>query len=99
MRSVSREWGVRRLRRAPGRRARRTLPLRVRRARLPGALRSRLTPHSRLTLRMTVHHPFAYRLGIFNFTGFGIAVLLAFAIAQVISQRELQRRGYDPEPI
>ncbi len=48
---------------------------------------------------MTVHHPFSYRLGIFTFTGFGIAVLLAFAIAQVISQRELQRRGHDPEPI
>jgi len=48
---------------------------------------------------MTVHHPFAYKLGIFTFTGFGIAVLLAFAIAQVISQREMQRRGHDPEPI
>ena len=48
---------------------------------------------------MTVHHPFSYRLGIFTFTGFGIAVLLAFAIAQIISQREIQRRGYDPEPI
>jgi phosphatidylglycerol---prolipoprotein diacylglyceryl transferase len=48
---------------------------------------------------MTVHHPFSYPIGIFTFTGFGIAVLLAFAIAQVISQRELQRRGYDPEPI
>ena len=48
---------------------------------------------------MTVHHPFSYHLGVFTFTGFGIAVLLAFAIAQVISQRELQRRGYDPEPI
>ena len=45
---------------------------------------------------MTVHHPFSYPIGIFTFTGFGIAVLLAFAIAQVISQRELQRRGYDP---
>ena len=48
---------------------------------------------------MTVHHPFSYPIWIFTFTGFGIAVLLAFAIAQVISQRELQRRGYDPEPI
>jgi phosphatidylglycerol:prolipoprotein diacylglycerol transferase len=48
---------------------------------------------------MTVHHPFAYKVGIFAFTGFGIAVLLAFAIAQVISQRELQRRGHDPEPV
>ena len=75
------------------------LPLRVRRACLLGALRGRLTSHSRLTPRMTVHHPFSYPIGIFTFTGFGIAVLLAFAIAQVISQRELQRRGYDPEPI
>ena len=48
---------------------------------------------------MTVHHPFSYKLGIFTFTGFGIAVLLAFAIAQVICQRELARRGHDPEPI
>ena len=48
---------------------------------------------------MTVHHPFSYPVWIFTFTGFGIAVLLAFAIAQIISQRELQRRGYDPEPI
>jgi phosphatidylglycerol---prolipoprotein diacylglyceryl transferase len=48
---------------------------------------------------MIVHHPFAYRLGPLSFTGFGIAVLLAFAIAQIISQRELARRGHDPEPI
>jgi phosphatidylglycerol---prolipoprotein diacylglyceryl transferase len=48
---------------------------------------------------MTVHHPFAYSIGPFSFTGFGIAVLLAFVIAQVICQRELVRRGHDPEPI
>ncbi|HXT47432.1 MAG TPA: prolipoprotein diacylglyceryl transferase [Gemmatimonadaceae bacterium] len=48
---------------------------------------------------MTVHHPFSYHLGLFTFTGFGIAVLLAFAIAQIICQRELARRGHDPEPI
>ncbi len=48
---------------------------------------------------MTVHHPFAYSVGPFSFTGFGIAVLLAFVIAQVICQRELVRRGHDPEPI
>ncbi|HEV2181397.1 MAG TPA: prolipoprotein diacylglyceryl transferase family protein [Gemmatimonadaceae bacterium] len=48
---------------------------------------------------MTVHHPFAYSIGKFSFTGFGIAVLLAFIIAQIISQRELARRGHDPEPI
>jgi phosphatidylglycerol---prolipoprotein diacylglyceryl transferase len=48
---------------------------------------------------MTVHHPFAYGAGPFSFTGFGIAVLLAFVIAQVICQRELVRRGHAPEPI
>lgn len=48
---------------------------------------------------MTVHHPFAYTFGKLSFTGFGIAVLLAFVIAQIISQRELVRRGHDPEPI
>ncbi|MBK5189679.1 MAG: prolipoprotein diacylglyceryl transferase, partial [Gemmatimonadaceae bacterium] len=48
---------------------------------------------------MTVHHPFSYKLWIFTFTGFGLAVLLAFAIAQIICQRELARRGHDPEPI
>lgn len=48
---------------------------------------------------MIVHHPFVIHFGRFAFTGFGIAVLLAFAIAQVISQRELARRGHDPEPI
>ena len=48
---------------------------------------------------MIVHHPFAYSFGAFSFTGFGIAVLLAFVIAQVIAQRELVRRGHNPEPI
>ncbi|HSC31302.1 MAG TPA: prolipoprotein diacylglyceryl transferase family protein [Gemmatimonadaceae bacterium] len=48
---------------------------------------------------MIVHHPFAYSIGWFSFTGFGIAVLLAFVIAQIISQRELARRGHNPEPI
>jgi len=33
----------------------------------------------------------------FDIAGFGIAVLLAFMIAQLISQRELARRGYDLE--
>ncbi|HET7585800.1 MAG TPA: prolipoprotein diacylglyceryl transferase [Gemmatimonadaceae bacterium] len=48
---------------------------------------------------MIVHHPFAYRVGPLEITGFGVAVLLAFVIAQIISQRELARRGYDPTPI
>ena len=46
-----------------------------------------------------VHHPFAYDFGALQFTGFGLAVLLAFVIAQIIAQRELARRGHDPEPI
>lgn len=40
-----------------------------------------------------VHHPFNFDIGSFSFTGFGIAVLLAFLIAQIISERELARRG------
>lgn len=48
---------------------------------------------------MIVHHPFAYDIGGLSFTGFGIAVLFAFVMAQIISQRELVRRGHDPEPI
>ncbi|HKO14986.1 MAG TPA: prolipoprotein diacylglyceryl transferase family protein [Gemmatimonadaceae bacterium] len=46
-----------------------------------------------------VHHPFAYSLGPITFTGFGIAVLMAFVVAQIVSQRELARRGFDPEPV
>lgn len=46
-----------------------------------------------------VHHPLSYPLGPVQLTGFGIAVLLAFVIAQIIAQRELARRGHDPEPI
>lgn len=42
---------------------------------------------------------FAYNIGRFQFTGFGLAVLAAFVIAQIISQRELWRRGHDPAPI
>ena len=46
-----------------------------------------------------VHHPFAYAWGPLGFTGFGIAVLLAFLVGQVVAQRELARRGIDPEPV
>lgn len=42
---------------------------------------------------------FAYNFGRFQFTGFGLAVLLAFVIAQIVAQHELWRRGHDPEPI
>jgi phosphatidylglycerol:prolipoprotein diacylglycerol transferase len=44
-----------------------------------------------------IHHPFNFGIGGFNFTGFGIAVLLAFLISQIISERELARRGHDVE--
>ena len=46
-----------------------------------------------------VHHPFAYDLGPLQITGFGLAVLLAFVVAQIVAQAETRRRGYDPEPI
>lgn len=44
-----------------------------------------------------IHHPFEINLGGFKLTGFGIAVLLAFLIGQVITERELARRGHDME--
>jgi phosphatidylglycerol:prolipoprotein diacylglycerol transferase len=46
-----------------------------------------------------VHHPFSYHVFGLEITGFGIAVLLAFLIAQIIATREIARRGYDPNPI
>ncbi|MBE3076126.1 MAG: prolipoprotein diacylglyceryl transferase, partial [Actinobacteria bacterium] len=46
-----------------------------------------------------VHHPLSYDVGPLQLTGFGLAVLMAFVIAQIIAQRELARRGHDPEPI
>lgn len=46
-----------------------------------------------------VHHPFIIRIGPLELTGFGIAVLLAFVISQIIAQRELARRGHDAEYI
>ena len=46
-----------------------------------------------------VHHPFAYNIGPLQITGFGIAILMCFVVAQVVAQRELVRRGHDPAPI
>ncbi|HCU11975.1 MAG TPA: hypothetical protein DGB72_07615, partial [Gemmatimonadetes bacterium] len=46
-----------------------------------------------------VHQPLSYDVGPLQLTGFGLAVLMSFVIAQIISQRELARRGHDPEPI
>jgi phosphatidylglycerol:prolipoprotein diacylglycerol transferase len=44
-----------------------------------------------------VHHPFTFTIGPLTLTGFGIAVLMAFVIAQIVSERELARRGHDHE--
>ena len=49
--------------------------------------------------RPIVHHPFAYGIGPLQITGFGIAILLCFVIGQVVAQRELARRGFDPDPV
>ena len=46
-----------------------------------------------------VVQPLSYDVGPLQLTGFGLAVLLAFVIGQIIAQRELARRGYDPEPM
>ena len=46
-----------------------------------------------------IHHPASFSLGPLQLTGFGVAMLLCFVIAQVVAQRLLRRRGYDPEPI
>ena len=43
-----------------------------------------------------VHHPLAYPIvGSLEITGFGIAMLLAFWIAQAVCESELLRRGHD----
>ena len=46
---------------------------------------------------MTVHHPFAYDFGPLQLTGFGLAMLLAFVIGQMVATEELQRRGWNAE--
>ena len=40
------------------------------------------------------HHPLVFKIGFLEITGFGLAVLLAFVIAQIIAQHELTRRGH-----
>ncbi len=40
-----------------------------------------------------VHQPFEVQLGPLNLTGFGLAVFLGYAIAQIVAQGELERRG------
>jgi phosphatidylglycerol---prolipoprotein diacylglyceryl transferase len=47
----------------------------------------------------TIVHAFVFNIGPLSLTGFGLAVLLAFAISQIIAQRELARRGHDSSAI
>lgn len=44
-----------------------------------------------------VVQPFELHLGPLTLTGFGLAMLLAFLVAQYIGQVELERRGHDAE--
>lgn len=44
-----------------------------------------------------VVHPFELHVGPLTLTGFGLAMLLAFLVAQYIGQVELQRRAHNPE--
>lgn len=44
-----------------------------------------------------IHHPFQIALGPLTLTGFGLAVLMAFVISQIVCQRELERRGHETE--
>ena len=51
------------------------------------------------TFEPIVHHPFQFGIGPLQFTGFGIAVVMSFVLAQMISQHQMERKGYDPAPI
>ncbi|HKG93607.1 MAG TPA: prolipoprotein diacylglyceryl transferase [Gemmatimonadaceae bacterium] len=46
-----------------------------------------------------IHHPAIFPVGPLPLTGFGLALLLAFVVSQIISQRELVRRGHDASAI
>ena len=49
---------------------------------------------------MTIdHRPLAYDVGPLAITGFGLAVLAGFIVAQIVAQHELKRRGHNPEPV
>ena len=50
-----------------------------------------------MLVQAIVHHPLDYGLGPLRLTGFGLAVLAGFVVAQHISASELTRRGHDHE--
>jgi phosphatidylglycerol---prolipoprotein diacylglyceryl transferase len=58
---------------------------------LHAALLAGLTP--------VVAYPFQFNLGPLQFTGFGIAVVVAFVVGQIVSQEQMVRLGLDPTPI
>jgi phosphatidylglycerol---prolipoprotein diacylglyceryl transferase len=43
-----------------------------------------------------IQHPLSYQIGPVQITGFGVAVLLAFVIAQLTTNEALRERGQDP---
>src|SRR5579871_2385824 len=47
----------------------------------------------------TVHHALNLALGKISITGFGIAVASAFALGQMIASREMERRGFNADPV
>lgn len=59
------------------------------------AKRLRYLPH--MNPAGIVVQPLELHLGPLTLTGFGIAMLLAFLVAQYIGQVELERRGHDPD--
>jgi phosphatidylglycerol:prolipoprotein diacylglycerol transferase len=46
-----------------------------------------------------VHHPFVINLGPLPLTGFGIAVVVSFMVAQIVSESMMRLRGENAEPI
>lgn len=58
-----------------------------------------MSPFVLAVLEPIVHHPLQFGIGKLQFTGFGIAVVMSFILAQMISQHQMERRGYDPAPI
>jgi phosphatidylglycerol:prolipoprotein diacylglycerol transferase len=46
-----------------------------------------------------VHHALNIALGPISITGFGIAVASAFALGQMIASREMERRGFNADPV
>jgi phosphatidylglycerol---prolipoprotein diacylglyceryl transferase len=50
-------------------------------------------------LDAAVHHPFVFNIGPLPLTGFGIAVVVSFIVAQMISETMMRMRGGDPTPV